>query len=97
MTPQFFELSINVATADGYDEDCLPQTTTPNFRSDFLTIPGAITDNGAGLAVTRFCGTSMDVGVPVVSNMPGPFVLQFTSDSITSVEERGFRFTYSLS
>lgn len=90
-------MSIEVAadTLVGYDDLCLPQFTTTAFRSDFLMIPGAIT--GTGLAVTRFCGTSMVVGTPVVTSNPGPFVLQFTSDLVTSVEEKGFRLTYSLS
>lgn len=101
LTPQFFQLSIEdlEKTAEGYDELCLPQINTPNFKSDFLSIPGGRTNNAEGVAVSvnRFCGTSLVVGTPVVTVNPGPFVLQFTSDLISSPEERGFRFTYILS
>lgn len=91
-------MSIETAADDGYDLDCLPQVPTPGKKQDFLSIrDGATKSATTDIVASKFCGTSMIVGTPIVSTVPGPFILHFSSDDIYAPEEKGFRLQYSVS
>ncbi|XP_058822003.1 uncharacterized protein LOC131683758 [Topomyia yanbarensis] len=83
----------------GIDDSCFSRIETIGRSEDYLYIPdGRAMPNGNTIRATRFCGQSIHQKSAETS-APGPFVLQFNSDTIygaNGARETGFHITYEI-
>ncbi|XP_058446924.1 uncharacterized protein LOC131427595 [Malaya genurostris] len=83
----------------GYDDSCFSRIETVGRSEDYLLIPnGETVVDGNTIRATRFCGQSIHQK-SIESSAPGPFVLQFNSDTIygtNGARETGFHITYEI-
>ncbi|XP_055597885.1 uncharacterized protein LOC129747620 [Uranotaenia lowii] len=91
---------LGFGSADGYDGACFANIATPGRSEDYLYIPNAVAGNDPQQLVraTRFCSKSIHQKT-VEATPPGPYVLQFNSDSIygaNGATETGFQITYEI-